>query len=112
MSVVSVNSYTHSVTYVADNILKSFKDIIRESGLSPSKFADNWDVNQRGIRSWLESGHLRRIVLEIFHPVTGALILRWDLERMVRGRRHILYRYRATEIRDPKGGRGARRCQI
>lgn len=80
MSVVSVNSYTHSVTYVADNILKSFKDIIRESGLSPAKFAADWDVNQRGIRSWLQSGHLRRVLLEIFHPVTGALILRWDLD--------------------------------
>ena len=80
MSVVSVNNYTHSVTYVADNILKSFKDIIRESGLSPAKFAADWDNNQRGIRSWLESGHLRRVLLEIFHPVTGALILRWDLD--------------------------------
>lgn len=80
MSVVSVNSNTHSVTYVADNILKSFKDIIRQSGLSPAQFAADWDLNQRGIRSWLESGHLRRVVLEIFHPVTGVLILRWDLD--------------------------------
>jgi hypothetical protein len=36
---VSVNTYTHSVTYVADNILKSIKDIIRLSGLNPAKFA-------------------------------------------------------------------------
>jgi Bacterial HORMA domain 2 len=36
MTSVAVYSYTHSVTYVADNILKSFKDIIRLSGLDPS----------------------------------------------------------------------------
>jgi hypothetical protein len=32
MTSVVVNTYTHSVTYVADNILKSMKDIIRLSG--------------------------------------------------------------------------------
>ncbi len=37
MTSVGVNTYTHSVTYVADNIMKSFKDIIRLSGLDPSK---------------------------------------------------------------------------
>jgi len=35
MSAVSVYTYTHSVTYVSDNILKSFRDIIRLSGLNP-----------------------------------------------------------------------------
>src|SRR5258708_8973842 len=33
MTSVAVYSYAHSVTYVADNTLKSFKDIIRLSGL-------------------------------------------------------------------------------
>ena len=36
MTSVAVYSYTHSVTYVADNILKSFKDIIWLSGLDPT----------------------------------------------------------------------------
>ncbi len=38
MTAVAVNvySHTHSVTYVAENILKSLKDIIRLSGLDPS----------------------------------------------------------------------------
>ena len=37
MSAVAVYSYTQSVTYVADNILKSLKDIIRLSGLDPGQ---------------------------------------------------------------------------
>jgi hypothetical protein len=79
MTTVSVYSYTHSVTYVADNILKSIKDIIRLSGLNPAKFVHDWDVNMRGIKAWLESRHLQKIVLEVYHPKTNALIVRWDV---------------------------------
>lgn len=80
MSTVSVYSYTHSVTYVADNILKSFKDIIRLSGLNPTKFIDRWDSNNRALRAWIQSQDLIGVVLEIYHPTTGALIVRWDID--------------------------------
>ncbi|HGA3328186.1 TPA: HORMA domain containing protein, partial [Pseudomonas aeruginosa] len=43
MSTVATYSYTHSVTYVTDNILKSLKDIILLSGLDPEHFADRWE---------------------------------------------------------------------
>lgn len=45
MSTVATYSYTHSVTYVTDNILKSLKDIILLSGLDPEHFADRWESN-------------------------------------------------------------------
>jgi Bacterial HORMA domain 2 len=80
MSSVAVYSYTHSVTYVADNILKSLKDIIRASGLDPSAFVGSWQSNANALRAWLESGHLNRVVLEIYDPKTEGLILRWDVE--------------------------------
>ncbi len=80
MTSVTVNTYTHSVTYVADNILKSIKDIIKLSGLNPQKFAENWNVTQRGLAAWLQSKHLQRVVLEIYNPNTGGLIIRWDLD--------------------------------
>src|ERR1700736_848404 len=79
MTSVAVNTYTHSVTYVADNILKSFKDIIRLSGLDPAKFVNKWETNMRAIKTWLGTGDLQQGVLEIFHPWTGALIVRWDI---------------------------------
>ena len=79
MTTVSVYSYTHSITYVADNILKSLKEIIRLSGLDPGKFATDWDTYQQGIRTWLESRHLELVTLEIYHPVTDGLIKRWDI---------------------------------
>ena len=80
MSSVAVYSYTHSVTYVADNILKSLKDIIRLSELDPSHFVDDWETNRRAIATWIESGHLKQVVLEIYHPKTEALLVRWDID--------------------------------
>lgn len=77
---VSVRSYTHSVTYVADNLLRSLKDIIRMCGLDPSKLAGQRDALDRGVRTWIESGHLERIVLEVFNPSTSSLVGRWDIE--------------------------------
>lgn len=80
MTNVSVNTYTHSVTYVADNILKSLKDIIRLSGLDPSAFVDDWTINMLGIKTWLETKDLLSVKLEIYDPKTDQLIIRWDIE--------------------------------
>lgn len=80
MTTVSAYSYTHSVTYVADNVLKSLKDIIRLSGMDPTKLTDEWDSTHRAIRAWLESEHLEKVVLEVYNPSTGALVLRWDID--------------------------------
>jgi hypothetical protein len=80
MTSVAVNTFTHSVTYVADNILKSFKDIIRLSGLDPAKLAADWETNMRALKAWLDSKDLERVILEVFNPATGALITRWDID--------------------------------
>lgn len=79
MTTVTVNTYTHSVVYVADNILKSLKDIIREVGLDPSNLMHGWESNMRALRTWLSSQDLRQVNLEIYDPQTDALITRWDL---------------------------------
>jgi hypothetical protein len=80
MTTVAVYSYTHSVTYVADNILKSFKDIIRLSGLDPTNVVESWDSKMLALRTWLASGHLETVVLEVFDPSTDSLIGRWDID--------------------------------
>jgi hypothetical protein len=79
MTSVAVNTYTHSVTYVADNILKSLKDIIRLSGLDPSELVGDWETNLRGVQTWLGTGDLQTVKLEIYNPKTDALIFRWDI---------------------------------
>ena len=80
MTSVAVNTYTHSVTYVADNILKSFKDIVRLSGLDPGKLVADWETYMRALKTWLGTGDLQSVVLEVFNPKTGALIVRWDID--------------------------------
>lgn len=79
MSAVAVNTYTHSVTYVTDNILKSLKDIIRLSGLQVSKLMNDWNVLHAGIKRWIESGDLEHVTVEIYHPTSDELIYRWDI---------------------------------
>lgn len=80
MTSVTVNTYTHSVTYVADNILKSMKDIIRLSGLDPANLVDSWESKMKALQAWLGSRHLETVVLEIFDPKTDALVGRWDID--------------------------------
>lgn len=80
MTTVAVNTYTHSVTYVADNILKSLKDIIRLSGLDPSEFVGDWASNTLALKTWLDTGHLEKVALEIYDPATDALVVRWDID--------------------------------
>lgn len=77
---VAVNTYTHSVTYVTDNILRSLQDIVKLSGLNPSKISEDWETLERGIRTWIDSKHLETIVLEVYNPATNALIDRWDID--------------------------------
>ena len=77
---VVVNTHTHTATYVAAKLLLSIKEIVRASGLDPSKLSDQWTVLEKGIATWLESRHLERITLEIYEPSNGRLIKRWDLD--------------------------------
>lgn len=80
MTGVVTYSSTQSVVYVADNIFKSLKDIIRLSGMDPTNFVNNTAVNMRGIKSWLETEDLEKIILEIYNPNSNELILRWDID--------------------------------
>jgi len=79
-TVVAVNTYTHSVTYVTDKLLTSIKDIIRLSGLDPAKFVDDWDTMERGIKKWLDTHDLEKVVLEVYEPKMDKLVGRWDFE--------------------------------
>lgn len=88
MSAVATYSYTHSVTYVTDNILKSLKDIIVLSGLNPATFVNDWESNKRAMKAWLNSGHLTKVVLEVYDPSNDRLIIRWDIE--------IIYSWQST----------------
>jgi hypothetical protein len=52
--------------------------VIRENGISPSKLMQDWDTIERGIQTWLRSGHLNNIVVEFFRPGATVSSARWD----------------------------------
>ncbi len=79
-TVVCVNTYSHSVTYVSDNILRTLEDIVRLSGLSPEKVNSSWASISLALQTWLGSHHLEKVVLEVYKPSAGTLVIRWDLE--------------------------------
>lgn len=70
---------THSVTFLSDNLLNTLREIIRENGLSPEKLMQDRDVIASGLRTWLTSGHLTRIVVEFYRPGATVADARWDL---------------------------------
>ena len=73
-------SYAHTVTYVTTKMLLTLKEIIREIGLDPARFTAQWATYEDGISTWLSSRHLQRVTLEVYHPVTNALVTRWDMD--------------------------------
>ncbi len=77
---VAVNTYVHTTTYITDKLLRSLQMIIRESGLDPAKFANDWAWMERGIRTWLGTRHLETVVLEVFDPRDDGLVGRWDFD--------------------------------
>ena len=79
-TLVSVNTRTHSITYVTDKLLTSLKNIIRLSGLNPGNLSADWQILERGIKRWLETEHLQHLHLEVYDPKTNKLVGRWDFE--------------------------------
>ncbi len=77
---VITNTYAHTTTYITDKLLRSILFIIRESGLNPAKFAGDWDWMERGIKTWLGTRDLTRVVLEVFDPRNNNLLFRWDFD--------------------------------
>src|SRR5258706_609380 len=73
-----VYSQTHNVVFLSDNLRNTLRDVIRECGLSPDRLMQDWGTIERGIRTWLESGHLNNVVVEFFKPGTSSAVARWD----------------------------------
>ena len=71
-------SRTHSIVFLSDNLRNTLREVIRENGLSPDKLMQDWETIERGIRTWLQSGHLNEVVVEFCRP--GALVAsaRWE----------------------------------
>ena len=70
---------TNSIVFMSDNLRLSLRELIRENGLSPEKLSQDWATIERGIDTWLRSGHLTHIVIEFYKPGSANASARWDL---------------------------------
>jgi hypothetical protein len=68
MTSVVVNVHTHAATHVASNVLRSIRQIIKGCGLSTAKMLDQWTVLEAGVATWLETGDLEALILEVYDP--------------------------------------------
>jgi Bacterial HORMA domain 2 len=76
------SAYTRaqSIIFMSDNLRIVLREVIRENGLSPEKLLTrDWETIERGIRTWLLSGHLNQIVVEFFKPGASIASARWDI---------------------------------
>lgn len=78
MSVVAVNTFTHTAGYLTANLLRSVTDIVKAVGLDPSELPGQ--ALDRGLKAWIESQHLEAVVLEIYARRTDRLIGRFDFD--------------------------------
>jgi len=78
-TLVSVNTLTHSITFVTDKLLWSLKRIIILAGLSTSDLVSSWSLLEKGFNIWLRSKHLKAVTVEIYKKSTGELVTRVDL---------------------------------
>jgi hypothetical protein len=69
---------THSITFLSDNLANTLRDVIREYGISPDRLVQNWPTTERGIKAWLETGHLKSVVVEFYKPGSSVVSARWD----------------------------------
>lgn len=105
-------SRVHVVTYITDKMLLSLGNIIRDSGLSMHSFVQQRGNYENGIKAWLTSGHLEKVILEVFDPKTNALLKRWDFDLVVDGDGDLGFWFDPEDIRYHllKAGKAPSQC--
>jgi Bacterial HORMA domain 2 len=68
----------HSIAFLSDNLRNTLREVIRENGLSPERLMQDWETIERGIQTWLRSGHLTNIVVEFYKPGSTTLSAKWE----------------------------------
>lgn len=67
-----------SYTYVVNEILRTFLEVIINAGMDPREFSRNQRTIEDGLRAWLTLRQLETASLEIFDPSSGVLAARVD----------------------------------
>jgi hypothetical protein len=71
--------------FLSDNLRNSLREITRENGLDPSRLMQDWEQIQVGVRTWLDSGHLKAVIVEFFRPWANTASARWEFPVLYTG---------------------------
>lgn len=69
----------HTATFASDAMRNVLRDIVRALGLDPVRLINGWSLNGLAARTWLQSGHLRVLILEFYKPGSSRVEGRIDL---------------------------------
>jgi hypothetical protein len=69
---------THSIVFLSDNLRNTLREVIRESGISLNKLIQDWERIERGIQTWLRSGHLNNMIVEFYWLGSAVVSARWE----------------------------------
>lgn len=75
------NTYTrtHTAVFVADKLRILMKQLVTDAGLDPTALVDDWSTwVGSAVRTLLESGHLKTIIIEFYRPNSDVALGRWD----------------------------------
>ncbi len=81
MTVTTTSAYTraHTAKFLSDKMRNLLKYLIQHYDLCPVKLVDAWTSwVDRAARSWLETGHLEKFVIEFYVPGAAKASARWD----------------------------------
>jgi hypothetical protein len=81
MTATTVSAYarTHTAAFVSDKMRNLMKILVQYHNLDPTALMDAWsDWVDRAARTWLESEHLQKFIIEFYKPGTTVALARWD----------------------------------
>jgi hypothetical protein len=81
MTATNVSAYAraHTAAFVSDKMRNLLKNLVQYHGLDPIALMDAWTSwVDRAARTWLESGHLQKFIIEFYKPGTTVALARWD----------------------------------
>jgi len=77
----NVATHTHNITYVTDGLKSSLLQIVNLIGLDRTNLLTTWESTETAIKTWLSSGHLTKVILEIYEPTNDTVAaFRVDME--------------------------------
>lgn len=76
---IGVRVWATSTVYVANEVLRTWIEIVGLRGLDNRRITSNLEKIMRGIQTWVSTRDLKKGILEVFYSRTNKVVDRWDM---------------------------------